>query len=137
MGSGQDTLDSRLVLLATASNTHLLGEIEGPDEEDVDAWGCGNLLYILNAGSRLDLHGHGHSLLGTLVVLGAGVDSGERVRGEHGAVATASKRRVLAPADDLGSINLYGGVVVVRTILVGDLEAFLRMEIPPSGTWES
>lgn len=134
VSSSQDTLDSSLVLLATASNTHLLGEIEGSDKENVDPRCGGNLLDVLNTGTRLDLHGYGHTLLGALVVLGAGVDSGERMRGKHGAVATGSERRVLAPANDLGSINLYGAAIVVRIAFVGNQEADLEPDLPPSGT---
>lgn len=116
MGSSQDTLDRSFVLLAAANDSRLLGEIEGSNEEDINARGGGNLLNILNTGTRLNLHAHCHELLGTFVVLGAGVASGERVRGEHGAVATRSNRRVLAPTDNLSSINLCR-IVVVRRFL--------------------
>lgn len=51
MSSSQNTLDGRLMLVSTASDTHLLGQIEWTDEEHIDSRDRGNLLYILHARS--------------------------------------------------------------------------------------
>lgn len=76
MSSSQNSLNSALMLLTTAGHTHLLSEIKRSDEKDVDTRDSGDLLHILNTRPRLDLDSHGNTVIGTIIIIGPGVNAG-------------------------------------------------------------
>lgn len=134
VSSSQNALDSSLVLLATPSNTHLLGQVKRSDEKHIEAGNGGDPLNVLNARSRLDLHSDGDALLCTLGIVGSGVDSGEGMGRKHGPVAPGAEGRILAVADDLGGVLLYG---IISGQCYSCLQIYSILRAPRCGTWVS
>jgi hypothetical protein len=53
------------------------------------------------------LHANGHTGVRLVVVVGTGVDSGEGVGSEHGAIAASALGRITSVLDNIGGINLW------------------------------
>lgn len=76
------------------------------NQQAVQAGNRGNLLDVLDTLPRLDLHQDEQVVVRVVVVLGARLDAGEGVGGEHGPIPARALGRVFAVPYDVGGILL-------------------------------